>query len=202
MSGVRADVPTKPRPGRGFVVFKWSVYALLAANIGLYLRHGTATEMVDTAAWVVLLLLFEWETGGWPLPQRRRLLVHALRAVASIAVVAACVAYGLAGEWLDFGNALAWLGVVAALELEVRIPPRYARMHRLRRLATVGLYLALAGFLATWVVLGVREGGAGVWLDAWDALLWLVAFVTIELNVFRFAQVDADADAPGAQRPS
>ena len=37
---------------------------------------------------VVLLLLFEWETGGWRLPQRGLPALHAVRLLASAAVVA------------------------------------------------------------------------------------------------------------------
>lgn len=173
---------------RGFVAFKWLVYVLLAGNVMLYGMHGTVTEQIDTGAWVVLLLLFEWETGDWRTSPRLRRWLHGLRIPAAAAVVWACFDYALAREWLDFGNALTWLGVVALLELEVRIPAQRPLAHALRRWATGLLYLALAGFLLTWFVRGVGDGTAAVWLDAWDALLWLVAFVVIELNVFGFEQ--------------
>lgn len=181
----------KPRPVRGFAVagvpfaaFKWLVYALLGANVVLYGMHGTVNEQLDTGAWVVLLLLFEWETGGWRLGPRMRLFVHALRLLASVAVVAACAAYAMQREWLDFANALAWLGVVVALELEVRMPPTRRRFHLARRALTLGLYLALTAFLVAWLLIGLAERDAGAWLDAWDAALWLLAFAVIELNVF------------------
>lgn len=191
--------PTKPRSVRGFVIagrsfaaFKWTVYALLAANVVLYGLHGTPNEQVDTGAWVVLLLLFEWETGGWWLGARTRLLVHALRLLASLAVVSACASYAMQREWLDFANALAWLGVVIALELEVRVPPRRRRFHAARRALTLGLYAALAAFLAAWLAIGLAERDAAAWLDAWDAALWLLAFAVIELNVFGWGR-DRDA---------
>lgn len=185
---------TKPRPVRGFVVpglafaaFKWCVYALLALNVALYGLHGTPTEQLDTGAWVLLLLLFEWETGPWPMGSRVRRLVHGLRLLASAAVVASCAAYAMQREWLDLANATTWLAVVVALELEVRVPPARRRFHRARRALTLGLYLALASFLVAWLAIGLAEGGAGAWLDAWDAGLWLLAFAAIELNVFGWA---------------
>jgi len=181
----------KPRPVRGFIVadvafplFKWLVYALLAANVVLYGMHGTVNEQLDTAAWVVLLLLFEWETGGWRLGPRGRVVVHATRLLASLAVVTACAAYAAQREWLDFANALAWLGVVVALELEVRVPPTRRRFHLARRALAFGLYAALTAFLVAWLLIGIAERDAGAWLDAWDAALWLLAFAAIELNVF------------------
>lgn len=185
ISGLRAGA-TKPRHVRGFVLFKWAIYSLLAANVALYAASGTVTEAVDTAAWVLLLLLFEWETGGWRLPRWSRPLVRSLRALAGLAVVWACIDYGLDGERLDFANATTWLAVVLALELELRMPARWARVHRARRALAWGLYVALAGFALAWwlhAAMGVDEA----WLDAWDASLWLAAFVAIELNVFGLA---------------
>lgn len=188
--------PAKPRHVRGFVVpeaaftaFKWSVYALLALNVALYGIHGTPVEQGDTAAWVALLLLFEWETGGWTLGGPRRRIAHGLRVLASVAVVASTIAYGLQREWLDFANATTWLAVVAALELEMRVPPERRAFHRLRRVLTQGLYAALATFLFVWLGLGLADGDAGAWLDAWDAGLWLLAFCAVELNVFRRALI-------------
>ena len=195
MVGARADVPTKPRPRRGFVVFKWTVYALLALNIVLYGAHGTANEQLDTAAWVVLLLLFEWETGGWALAPLWRPLVRGLRAAASVAVVWACIAYARDGAWLDFANALAWLGVVVALELEVRVPASRRGLHRGRLVVLGVLYATLFALMLGWLAMGLRDvDDAGAWLDAWDALLWLVAFVAIELNVFGGSSRPAGAD--------
>lgn len=173
-----------PRPAwaqRAFAGFKWCVYALLAANVLLYSLHGTLAETIDTAAWVLLLLLFEWETGGWAMRAGQRRAVHGVRLAAAAAVIWACASYWLGGEWLDFANACAWLGVVAALESELRVRPEFHRFHLVRRVLTVCLYALLAAFALAWL-------WWGEWLDAWDAALWLVAFVAIELNVFGLAR--------------
>lgn len=193
MHGGPPQRPTKPRSSRGFVVFKWCVYALLALDVVLYALYGRATELLDTASWVVLVALFEWETGGWPLPAGARPLLHGVRAMASLGVVAAVAGYALERQWLDFANETTWLGVVALLELEVRLPARFVALHRWRRRLAVLLYVALAGFLATWALRGFAGEDAGAArLDAWDAMWWLVAFVVIELNVFGWG---------GARRP-
>lgn len=189
MADVTAE-PSKPRPCRGFVRFKWAmakwiIYALLAGDVVLYSLYGRLTELIDTAAWLVLLMLFEWETGGWPLRARWIPALHGVRLLASIAVVVAVVGYALERAWLDFFNETTWLGVIALLELEVRLPSDAARLHRLRRMLAAVLYLALVGFLLTWALMGFGdENPQAAWLDTWDALLWLVAFVVIELNVF------------------
>ena len=184
MARVTAD-PSKPRPRRGFVVFKWSIYALLAGDVVLYSLYGRLTELIDTAAWLVLLMLFEWETGGWPLRARWIPALHGVRLLASVSVVIAVVGYALERVWLDFFNEMTWLGVVALLELEVRLPPGAVRLHRMRRAIAAALYVALVGFLLNWAAMGFGdENPRAAWLDTWDALLWLVAFVVIELNVF------------------
>lgn len=179
---------TKPRPVRGFVVFKWTVYALLAANVALFGTHGTANEQLDTAAWVVLLLLFEWETGGWRFPPAARRIADVLRVPAAGAVAWACATYARQREWLDFANACTWIGVVLLLELDLRMPRRWRIAHHARALASSLCYLALGGCLLAWLVLGLRARVPSAWLDAWDALLWLVAFVAIELNLFGLAR--------------
>ncbi|MDR7133602.1 hypothetical protein J2X06_000786 [Lysobacter niastensis] len=207
MPGVSAEATTKPRPDRGFVVFRWLVYALLAGDVVLYARFGRATELLDTAAWFVLLLLFEWETGGWNLPSRWRPALHGVRALAAFAVVMACVGYALERVWLDFANEMVWLGVIALLELEVRLPADAIRLHRIRRAMALALYLALVGFMLTWAAMGIgdeaasRESMRAAWLDAWDALLWLVAFVAIELNVFGLAPSRPRRDPRGTHSP-
>lgn len=183
MHGASADAASKPRPRRGFVVFKWSVYALLALDVALYAAHGTLTETLDTAAWLTLLLLFEWETGGWRRGPHATRVAHAARMLASLVVAWACVDYAVQREWLDFGNAATWLAVVLALELEVRIPAHRRRLHVARRAVTWALYVALVGFIGAWLTLG-GDDVEGAWLDAWDASLWLAAFVVIELNLF------------------
>ena len=189
LAGARADATMEPRPRRGFVVFKWLMYTLLAGDVVLYALFGRLTEFIDTAAWLVLLMLFEWETGGWSLPRRWRPALHGVRGVASLAVLGACIGYALEGEWLDFANEMVWLGVVALLELEVRLPVGAVQLHRWRRRCAAMLYLALIGFLLTWAIQGAADPEPmHAWLDAWDALLWLLAFVVIELNVFGYAR--------------
>ena len=187
LAGARADATMEPRPRRGFVVFKWLMYTLLAGDVVLYALFGRLTEFIDTAAWLALLMLFEWETGGWPLPSRLRAVLHGVRAIAALAVLVACVGYALERQWLDFANEMVWLGVVALLELEVRLSDGAVCLHRWRRRTAAALYLILVSFLVAWAV----QGATGpqpmhAWLDAWDALLWLAAFVVIELNVFGY----------------
>lgn len=165
--------------GFRFRCFKTAVYALLAANLALYLLLGSTNELVDSIAWGILLALFEIETAhsAWPTPARRRLL-HGLRLGAAATVLAVAVVYLIEAEWLDAANAWLWLAVVALLETEVRYPMMVERRRESFLIAAVVLYSTLLLLVPVWA-------WQGEWLDAWDALVWLAAFFFIELNMRR-----------------
>jgi hypothetical protein len=91
----------------------------------------------------------------------------------------------------DIVNAADWLVIVALLEVEVYLQIRDRvtdRMIRVGKYAKGLLYAILFGAAAYW-------GVAGDFLDFWDAFLWLVAFIFIELNIFRWHEaVDESVD--------
>lgn len=68
--------------------------------------------------------------------------------------------------------------MVVLLEVEVRHRDAVARHRALFAAAAGTLYLALAALVVIWA-------GQSEWFDAYDAALWLIAFVTIEINVLR-----------------
>ena len=98
------------------------------------------------------------------------------RLCAGAAVLAAAVGYALETAWLDTLNAWLWLSVVVLLEAEVRFPLLVGRRRTSFVAATGVIYGALFVLVIVWA-------WRGDWLDAWDALLWLVAFFAIEMNV-------------------
>ena len=53
--------PARPR---GFLIFKYVVYGLLAINVVLFLIIGEAHESIDSLGWVLLLGSFEFETSS------------------------------------------------------------------------------------------------------------------------------------------
>ena len=121
-----------------FRVFKWSVYGLLALNLGLFLFFGTLVEALDSLGWLVLLGVLERETSalGRPRSARETAALWAAQGVAYAIVVLAWAGYAREGMWPDFANASLWLGVVLALAFDVRSPPDDAarlRAHRSRQ---------------------------------------------------------------------
>jgi len=86
--------------------------------------------------------------------------------------------------WVDVINAGVWLLVVIVLEVDVRLQEhnRYEGLAlRISTAAKVVLYSLL-------LLAAIYWGLKGDFVDFWDAFLWLVAFVFIELNVFDWRQ--------------
>lgn len=93
--------------------------------------------------------------------------------------------------WVDVINAAVWLLVVLVLEIDVRLQEH-------------GLYDGLAFKVSTaakivlyslLLLAAIYWGFKGDFVDFWDAFLWLVAFVFIELNVFEWHQEEKEAAA-------
>jgi hypothetical protein len=166
----------------GYAWIKAALIALIAANTAVYVRAGTTSEGLDSAAWLVLLLSFELETGpaGRWIGSRTAVLARGCRLVAAAALVVATLGYFRDAEWLDAANMALWIAVVALLEAQVRHPRAAARYRTAFRALAAVTYSALAALALAW-------GWRGEWFDAYDALLWLVAFAMIEMNIFRKA---------------
>lgn len=83
---------------------------------------------------------------------------------------------------VDIINAGTWLIIVVLLEIEVLLQLREKLTGAMMKTAawTKGFfYLVLFACAAYW-------GYDGTFLDFWDAFLWLVAFIFIELNIFQW----------------
>lgn len=95
--------------------------------------------------------------------------VDAIRAIHQLALV-------------DVINAVDWLVIVALLQLEVVLQLRGLLTQRRLVIAkfTKGILYGVLFLCA------VYWGLLGDFLDFWDAFLWLVAFIFIEMNIFRW----------------
>jgi hypothetical protein len=157
---------------------KAALFVLLLANTLYFALAGTTSEAIDAAAWLVLLALFMAETTfGYRFTTRRsELAVRATRLLAGAGVMAATIGYVFEDDVLDAANAVLWILVVILLEVELRWPALVERKRLAVKLVTFALYGGLALLVVLWAA-------AGMWFDAYDALLWLLAFATIELDV-------------------
>ena len=159
-------------------VMRGALFALLAFNTAAYLLTGTASQALDSIAWLALLAMFELETGrsGRFREGRVNVFIRIVRIAAALALLAALLGYWQQREWLDVVNVTLWIGVVVALELGVRRPDIVARHRRGFVAGSAALYAALVGLVLAWLLR--RE-----WFDAYDAALWLVAFALLEAGL-------------------
>jgi hypothetical protein len=101
---------------------------------------------------------------------------------------AATVSAMLRLAWVDVINAAAWLGVVVVLEADVwqqkrdALGEHYLWVSKLCKALLYGTLLAAS----------VYWGFLGDFVDFWDAVLWLVAFVFIEMNFFEWRAEEAE----------
>lgn len=86
--------------------------------------------------------------------------------------------------WVDVINAAVWLLIVVILEVDVWLQERNrfdGKALAISNAVKVVLYSLL-------LIAAVYWGFKGDFVDFWDAFLWMVAFVFIELNVFEWRQ--------------
>jgi len=100
---------------------------------------------------------------------------------------------------IDIINAATWLVIVVMLEVEVWMQLKDMLTDRLMRM---GKYLKSFWYSILFVA-AVYWGLEGSFLDFWDAFLWLVAFIFIELNIFQWhEEVEDENSAAGEQSPA
>ena len=86
--------------------------------------------------------------------------------------------------WVDVINAAVWLLVVLVLEADVQLQERNRFEGLVLKLSNAAKVLLYSVLLLAAIYWGVK----GDFVDFWDAFLWLIAFVLIELNVFEWHQ--------------
>ncbi len=159
-------------------VLKLALVFLLAGNAAYFILSGSTSKAIDSCAWLTLLVLFMIETsfGKYLTTAAMTRALRLLRLLAAAGVFAATAGYILEDNLLDAANSVLWILVVVLLELQLRASALNRRYRR--RLASVAW--ALYGGLGLLVVLWAA---GGLWFDAYDAILWIAAFVMIEVTV-------------------
>jgi len=86
--------------------------------------------------------------------------------------------------WVDVINSGVWLLVVLVLEVDVYLQEANRLEGRILRVSNASKFVLYTLLLFAAIYWGIK----GDFVDFWDAFLWLVAFVFIELNVFEWRQ--------------
>ena len=195
-----------------FQLFKYIVYALLTLNVYLFFAeewaaashrfvNGVALEdiiegfaaSIDTAAWVVLLLMFELETyvlSDEQFSRRVTWTLHGIRATCYAFIVYAF--YGYVSKLLFLFNAVPlanvsdlcslvanqWAYAVDFDEYELITAANCATV------STATSFFQLSGLTAVVDALGLRDITRLAWVDVINSAVWLLVVVVLELDVF------------------
>lgn len=95
--------------------------------------------------------------------------------------------------WVDVINAGVWLLVVLLLEIDVYLQEHGRMEGMLLRATNSGKFVLYTSLFLAAVYWGIK----GDFVDFWDAFLWLVAFIFIELNVFEWRQESLEEQLAG-----
>lgn len=155
-----------------------TIALLLTLNAFLYAALDSVISAVDAFAWLALLLSFELETAGLP-PQLSDTRLHLIRNGLLVIIVLVTFAYLLTGDLLNICSELLWLALIGLLEMEVRTPGLIEQHQRVYWLASVVVFVGLITMvgISAWM---------GAVLDAYNNLLWIIAFALVEVDLFRF----------------
>jgi hypothetical protein len=161
--------------------FKLAIVVLLTLNAVIYAMVDTLTSAVDAWVWLILLVLYEIETSGTALMAKN--ILQGIRNVLIAVIVLVFVSYVHDKEWLDVINSALWFALIALLELEVRWPDKVSYYRQSYRLATVSVFAGLITVVIAWA-------WQSAWLAVYDATLWIVAFASIEVDIFNFCSTN------------
>jgi hypothetical protein len=159
--------------------FKLAIVVLLTFNVAIYAIADTLISAFDALAWLMLLILYELETNGANLLTQNSL--NRARTVLIAVIALVFISYVHEGEWLDVVNSSLWFVLIALLELEVRWPDIVVGYQKSYWLVTGTVFAGLIVMVILW-------GLQSAWLDVYDAVLWIVAFGFIEVDIIQVLQ--------------
>lgn len=159
---------------RALTFIETGLLVLLGFNALVFLYLGEWNDGLDSFAWIVLMGLYR-QTPGAP-PKNGTFRLRLLKVLAIAMVVIAEGSYLFEGAWLDVVYALQWLGVLLLFEIEARHPAKVRRYRHGFRLGAAGLFLSMLVVVGLWI-------DQGDWLTAYDALLWSLAFLVVDLGL-------------------
>ncbi|HEX2139771.1 MAG TPA: hypothetical protein VHG33_08670 [Woeseiaceae bacterium] len=193
-----------------FSLFKYAIYALLTLNVYLFFAEEWAAAAyrfedgvaladiiqgfaasIDTAAWVVLLLMFEVETvlTDERLGRRTRLALHALRALCYLVIVYAF--YGYLSKLLflfaaaplpDVQDLCRLVGGdwVYTVDLDEYAPLTAANC---AQFSSAGTFYQLQGLNAAVDPAGLSAITRLAWVDVINSGVWLIVVFLLEFDV-------------------
>lgn len=177
---MKSGKPHQPESREGWGFFhrgqiKGLLFFLLCLDAGLFLWRGEWNDGFDCLAWILLLWLYRLELQ----PAKRTISwgkrLRWMRALLVGVVAFAELSYLLEEAWLDGVYAVEWLLVIGLFEIETRYPFWVRPRQRLFRFLGAILFLSMVLVIILWIV-------RSEWFNAFDALLWSLVFLLIDLD--------------------
>ena len=159
--------------------FKLAILVLITLNVFIYAIVDSLLSTVDGLAWLILLVLYELEANCAALMADKKW--YRIRSVLIIVIALVFVGYVHNHEWLAVFNSLFWFALIILLELEARVPDKVSKYRLSYWWVTVLVFAGLIGmvFVLAW---------QSAWLDVYDAIVWIVAFGSIEVDIAKILQ--------------
>ena len=149
---------------------------LLVVDALAFLFRGEINDGIDCLAWILLMVCYGIETQRPSRNPRILKLIRSVRVWLFLVIIAAELSYLVEEAWLDGIYALEWWLVIALFEFESRCP-EWVRNHLIWfRIFGVLILLSMVGVMLAWF-------GRENWFNVYDALLWSLAFVLIDLDL-------------------
>ena len=156
--------------------FKLAIVVLIAVNVVIYAVVDNLIGAVDSLAWLMLLVLYELEANCAGLMGDKKL--HRIRTFLIVVIALVFVGYVHDREWLEVINFSFWFALITLLELETRLPDKVFKYRISYWWATVIVFTGLIAMVMVWA-------WQSAWLDVYDAILWVIAFGSIEVDMNR-----------------
>ncbi len=158
---------------------KLAILMLLAIDVVSYAFVGTLPRFLDALAWMLLLVIYEVKSMEVVFISETIMSMVRNTLIAVIGWV--LLRYFLDHQWLDVTNSALWFIMIILFELKMHWPSivqQYQSVYNVTNLTV----LAGLGIVAFFWLLDFA------WLDAFDAVLWLVALAVIDLDVFKLEE--------------
>lgn len=162
--------------------FETALYSLVTLNVFIYAAWGTISQGIDSLGWFLLLTLFRLETANLPSLQAPwvKTTMHTVRFFCALLIVWACYGFWSNGEVLSGINSLFWIFLVIAIELLLRWESKTIAQAKMLHSGLIFVFGGLVVFGLTWTF-------QAKWVEAYDAFLWILAFITIERGAYQLA---------------
>ncbi len=159
------------------ILLKALIVILLGVDIVIYAQTDLVAAL-DEMAWLGLLILIDVETRSEDFSLLRSV-IQTVRYCLALLITSVFVSYIAEALWIDVLNTGLWLALIILMEVELHYPDITRAFQKCFAGSYLAILLGLLSMIGVWI-------GKGNWFDAYDATLWLMAFILVETDIVGF----------------